>query len=114
MKTLIKLLVAAAIIHAVVRSGASAATYWELKDTAHQMLVFGGGASPEQLHESILAKAAELSVPLAPENVFVRREGVRTTAEGSYTDRVEFLPRYRYPITYTFKVEALSISAQSN
>jgi hypothetical protein len=114
MKTLIKLLIAAAIIHAVVRSGTSAATYYELKDAAHQMIVFGGGASPEQLQEGILAKAAELSVPLAPENVSVRREGVRTTAEASYTDRVEFLPRYRYPIAYTFKVEAVSMAAPAN
>jgi hypothetical protein len=112
MKTVIKLLVAAAILHAVYRAGMSAATYYELKDASQQMLVFGGSATPAQLQESILAKAEELAVPLAPENVIVQREGVRTTAEASYTDPVELFPRYRYPFNYSFRVEAFSLRAQ--
>ena len=112
MKTLLKLLVAAAVLHAVYRAGVSAATYYELKDAAQQMLVFGGGATPGQLQESILAKAEELAVPLAPEDVIVQREGVRTTAEASYTDPIEILPRYRYPFTYSFRVEAISMQTR--
>jgi hypothetical protein len=111
MKTVIKLLVAAAILHAVYRAGMSAATYYELKDAAQQMLVFGGGSTPEQLQEAILVKAEELAVPLAPENVVVLRDGVRTSAEATYTDSVEILPRYRYPFTYSFRVEAISVKA---
>jgi hypothetical protein len=112
MKTILKLLIAAAILHAVYRTGVSAATYYELKDSSQQMLIFGGGASPDQLQESILAKAEELSVALAPENVVVERVGVRTTAEASYTDPVEIFPRYRYPFNYSFRVEAISMRPQ--
>lgn len=111
MKTLIKLLVAAAILHAVYRAGMSAATYYELKDASQQMLVFGGGATPEELQESILAKAEDLAVPLAPENIVVQREGVRTTADATYVDPVEIFPRYRYPFNYSFHVEAISLKA---
>lgn len=112
MKTILKLLIAAAILHAVYRAGVSAARYYELKDASHQMLVFGGGATPDQLQAGILAKAEELAVALAPENVIVQREGVRTTAEASYTDPVEIFPRYRYPFNYSFRVEAVSMRPQ--
>ena len=109
MKTILKLLIAAVILHAVYRAGTSAAAYYQLKDASQQILVFGGRATPAQLQASILAKAEELAVPLAPENVLVERQGVRTTAEASYTDPIELLPRYRYPFTYSFRVEAISL-----
>jgi hypothetical protein len=112
MKTLIKLLVAAAVLHAIYRTGVSAATYYELKDASRQMLIFGDGATLEQLQHGILAKAQELAVPLAAEDVVVERDGVRTTAEASYTDSIEIFPRYRYPYNYSFRVEAISISPQ--
>jgi hypothetical protein len=111
MKTLLKLLVAAAVLHAVFRAGVSATAYYRLKDASQQMLVFAGTATPDQLEESIVAKAEELAVPLDRENVVVQREGGRTTAEASYTDPIEILPRYRYPFTYSFRVEAISTRA---
>jgi hypothetical protein len=111
MKTIIKLLIAAAILHAVVRGGMSASTYYRLKDTTQELIVFGAGASIPDLEEGILIKAEELSVPVEPENVTVRRDVVRTVAEVSYTDAIEFLPRYRYPIDYSFRVEALSLQS---
>ena len=112
MKTLVKLLLAVVVLHAVYRSGVSAATYYELKDASQQMLIFGGGVSPGELQQGILAKATELDVPLAAENLNVERDGVRTTARASYTDSVEIFPRYRYPFNYSFQVEAVSLGTQ--
>ena len=112
MKTLLKLLIAAVILHAVYRAGVSAVTYYQLKDAAQQLLIFGAQASPDQLQQGILTKAEELAVPLAPEDVVVLREGPRTWAEASYTDPIELFPRYRYPFQYSFRVEAISMSPQ--
>jgi hypothetical protein len=114
MTTIIKLLIAAAILHAVVRAGVSAVSYYELKDSSQQMLVFGGEVTEEELAEGILAKASELALPLDPENLAVHRDGVRTVAEASYVDAVELLPRYRVPINYSFRVEALSLQNAQN
>lgn len=109
MKTLIKLLIAAVILHAVYRAGVSAVAYYELKDAAQQLLIFGSDATPDQIHASILAKAEELALPLEPDNVIVLRDGPRTWAEATYVDPIELFPRYRYPFTYSFRVEALSM-----
>ncbi len=112
MKTILKLLIAAVVLHGLYRAGVSAATYYELKDASQQMLVFGGRATPAQLQSGIVSKAEELAVPLSSENVVVTRDGIRTTAEASYTDSVEIFPRYRYPINYSFRVEAISMGMQ--
>lgn len=108
MKTIIQLLIVAAILHAVGRAALSAMTYYELKDASHEILVFGRDASEDQLAEGILVKASELHVPLQPEALAVRRDADRTVAEASYTETVELLPRYRFPVKYSFRVEALS------
>ena|SRR5687768_10570558 len=108
MKTIIKLLITAAILNAVVRTGMAAMDYYQLKDATQQLLVLGDEASIEQLQSGVLTKAAELDLPVLPENVSVRREGPRTTAEASYTQAIEFFPRYQYPVTFSFQVEAVS------
>lgn len=109
MKTIVKLVIAAAILHAVARTGMSAMTYYQLKDASQELLVFGSQASEEELQDEILYRAMELSVPLLPENLIVTRDEVRTIAEASYTEAVELLPSYRYPVTYSFRVEARSL-----
>ncbi len=107
MKTAFKLLLVAAVLNGVVRTGMSAVTYYQLKDSAQQMLVFGQRATPDELQEGIVTKAGELSLPLTFENLTVRRDSLRTVATGAYTETVEVFPLYRYPIDYSFTVEAL-------
>ena len=47
-------------------------------------------------------------MPLAPENLNVRRDGARTTADAAYTQPVEVLPSYRYPVRFSFSVEGIN------
>ena len=111
MKALIKLLIAGAIIHAAVRGGLAVADYYQLKDEARQLVIFGAKVSPDELAMQIVAKAAARGVPLQPENVRVEREGYRTTAHGTYTQDIELLPRYRRAFAFTFDVEGISMGA---
>lgn len=109
MQTLIKLLVAAIVINAVARGGMAAWSYFQLKDAALQTVVFGAGQTTEQLAESIVQRAAELEVPLQAGGVEVVRQGMRTVATASYTQRVEFFPRYEYPVKFSFSVDGVAI-----
>jgi hypothetical protein len=61
------------------------------------------------LRDEILAKAKELSLPIQPDDVRVRRDGVRTTAQAAYTQPVEFFPKFQYPIKFSFLVDAVSL-----
>ena len=67
MKTVIKLAIAAAVLHAVVRSGISVSTYYQLKDATLQLLIFGDDATTTEIHHDIVATAEGLHVALAAE-----------------------------------------------
>ena len=109
MKTIIKILIAAALLNAAVRGGMVALTYYQFRDRTEQLVIFGAGSTPAELHNQIVETAAELSVPIAPEDIIVEREGSRTRAEASYVQPVEFFPNYTYPVNLSFRVEGFSV-----
>ena len=111
MKTVIKILIAAAIINATARVGMAAARYYQLKDESQELVTFGGNIVPGELQNQILLKAEELQLPLAAEDILVTREGLRTWASAAYTDSVEVFPNYKYPIRFQFKVEGVNMGA---
>src|SRR5262245_45970608 len=109
MKTLFKLVVALLILNAAARGAWCMWTYYQFKDTAQQLVLFGQKATPEELQGSILARATELSLPVKSDDVDVRRDGVRTVAQASYTQPVEFFPNYPYPVKLSFSVDAVAL-----
>jgi len=111
MKTVIKLLIAIAIINATARVGMAAARYYQLKDESQELVTFGGNIVPGELQNQILLKAEELQLPLAFDDILVSRQGLRTTASAAYTDSVEVFPNYTYPIRFQFQVEGVNMGA---
>ena len=57
MKTIIKILIAAAVINAVARGCLAASRYYELKDDTQQALTFGGQSPTDQIQNQILESA---------------------------------------------------------
>jgi hypothetical protein len=110
-KTLVKLLVAAAIINATARVGFAAARYYQLKDESQELVTFGSHMVPGELQNQILLKAEALELPVAFEDILVTRQGLRTTASAAYTDSVEVFPNYKYPIRFQFTVEGINMGA---
>ena len=109
MKTILKLLVAAVILNAAAHGGLAAWGYFQLKDAAQQTVVFGANLSTQEIANAILRRAAELGIPLQPEAVDVTRDGPRTVAKASYTQRVQVVPRYEYPVTFSFSVDGMAV-----
>ncbi len=113
MKTLIKLVIAAIVLNALVRTGLAASSYYQFKDATQQVIVFGTRLRIDELHREIMTRAGELELPLDPADVVVRRDGLRTIVEGSYTQSIELFPNYLYPYTFTFDVEARGLNAST-
>jgi hypothetical protein len=111
MNTVIKLLLAAAIINATARVGIAAARYYQLKDESQELVTFGGNVVPDELQNQILLKAEELQLPLDLDDILVTRQGLRTTASAAYTASVEVFPNYQYPIRFQFQVEGVNMGA---
>ena len=113
MGTLIKLLIAGLIVNAAVHAGMTYWRFYQFQDEAEQVIRFGGSQPPTALHDQLVAKAATLEVPATPEEIDVQRAGTITTATAAYTEPVELLPRYRYPLKLSFRVEAFSVVGAS-
>jgi hypothetical protein len=111
MKTVLKLVVAVALLNAVVRGADAAWNYYQLKDAAQRSLLFGGQATSEQIHGQIMSAAADLRLPLKPEDLTVRTRTGRRTAVASYTQPVEFFPNYQYPVAFSFSLDANTVGA---
>jgi hypothetical protein len=111
MKTLFKLAVAILVLNGAIRGGLAMWQYYQFKDAAQQVVLFGQRAEPEEITANIVARATELSVPLKADDVKVSRDAARTIAEGSYIRPVDFFPNYPYPVKFTFVVDAVSLGA---
>lgn len=109
MKTIVKLVITFAIIHAAFRAGDAAWNFYQLKDAAQQTVVFGGSATDNELQAQILKRAEELEVPLVAENIVISREGALTEAAVAYRQEIELLPRYKYPHDFKFKVNGVAV-----
>jgi hypothetical protein len=109
MKTVLKLVIAVALLNAVVRAGDSAWNYYQLKDSAERALLFGSKSTSQQLHQQIMESAMDLQLPLKPEDLRVRWRTGRRVAEAQYTQQIEFLPSYPYPVVFSFSVDAVAV-----
>ena len=109
MKTLLKLIVAGAILFGAYRAGMAEYRFSQLKESTHSILVLGTETPVEDLRQQILKRAGDLVLPVSEENVDVAREGVRTTATVSYHQNVEIFPGFTYPRDYSFSDEIAAL-----
>jgi hypothetical protein len=109
LKTIIKLLIAAAILNAVGRCSIAAWHYYQFKDETQLLVTHGGTVPVNTLSNQILDKAMAMALPVLPENVDVQRVDNRTLATVKYSQDVEVFPRYKYPVTFQFAVDAVYV-----
>ena len=110
MKTVIKVVIAIALINAAARVGMAYAGYYQLKDQVQELITFNGAKmSDGELQNQILDRATSLNLPIAVENIDVQHDGLKTMASTTYAQAVEVFPNYKYPINFHFTVESLAM-----
>jgi hypothetical protein len=112
-RTVVKLLVVGALLHAGVRAGIAASKYYRLRDAAWQIVVRSAGVPPNRVADLIFERAVELDVPLERHDVDVRRETDLTTADAFYIESVLLLPGFGYSVDLSFSVEARAIEVST-
>jgi len=113
MKALIKLTIAALIVHATWRAGAAYWQYYQFRDGVQQIAQFSGKLSENELHSRVLEVGRSFEVPLEPGRVNVRRRENHTLIDASYDERIEVFPRYYYPWQFNVKADAFTIVAKN-
>jgi hypothetical protein len=110
MRTIIKLLIVAAVVNATVRVAAVSWQHYQFEDATQQVLLFGRSATETQLHDLIAQRAVDFEIPIDPASIEVVREPSRTLARASYIRPVELFPRYFYPMDFSFEVDTLAVN----
>jgi hypothetical protein len=112
MKALIKIAIAALIVHAVWRTGEVFWRHYQFEDGVEATAQFSGRRSTQELHARVMELAKEFQIPLAPRNVNVRRLEDHTLITAVYTERIEVVPRYFYPWQFRVNVDRFTITAR--
>jgi hypothetical protein len=110
MKTIIKLVVAALVVHATYRAASVYLRYYNFRDDVQQIAQFSGRQTDNELRNKVMEAAQERQIPLDPEVVTVRRPPNHLIIDATYSERIELLPRYFYPWQFKLDVDVLTVS----
>jgi hypothetical protein len=109
MKTILKLVIAALIIHACWRAGSAYWRYYRFKDEVQQAALFGLSKSESDLQKSVIETARRMQLPLAPGSVSVHREENHTYVTATYTEQVQLVPTYYFPYVFDVNLDVLTL-----
>jgi hypothetical protein len=105
-KKLITLVIVLLTAHAAYRVGSAYWVYYHFEDAIQEVAQFGGNSTDTEIRARVMKAAAETGVPLKAEGIDVRKTQAKLFIDASYDTRLEVLPRYYYPWTFTASVSA--------
>jgi hypothetical protein len=117
-RVLIKLAIAALVIHAAWRVGSTFWRYYQFEDALQELAQFSESRTDKQLCDQAMEKAANLGVPIAADDLTIRRGAnpvfncergfqggvpparggvgpAKIFIDGVYTDQLQILPGYQ-------------------
>ena len=112
MKTLVKLVIAAAVIHATWKGGAAYMRYWQFKEQVTEIAQFGVRRTDNELRNLVLEAAQQKEIPVEPDAINVQRRQAHIIIDANYLERVEVLPGYFYPWNAKTHVDVLTLVLQ--
>ena len=107
MKTLLKLIVVGLMLNALWRLGSAYVSFYEFRDSVRLEAV--RSKSDDVLRQKILELASTYNLPVAEEDITIRREEHHTYVESPYTALVPVLPGYKYQWPFKVDVDAYVI-----
>jgi hypothetical protein len=102
MKTIIKIVIAVALLTACFQASRVALNNFQFEDAAQQRMLFDTRASEAEVVNIMLKLASEYAIPLKDSDIAVSTVGQDRIVEMNYTLNVELLPGlFKYPWTFT-------------
>ena len=110
MKTLVRLVIAALVLHATFRAGTVYLRHYQYRDSVEQTALFSQRRSDAEIRDQVVELAKFHRVPVKVEDVQVNRTESHLLVNVSYDERIELLPRYFYPWRFNLNVNSLIIN----
>ena len=114
MKVLLKLAIVALLANMTWHVWGVYSAHFKFKDAVHSTSQYHGSRSEQELHSRILELAAQYDVPVTDANFTIRREQNHTIVDGSYIRPVEFLPGFKYAVTFNWHVDTFTMTGAPN
>jgi hypothetical protein len=111
MRTLIKLAVAALVLHGAWRVGSAYWTYYSFEDDLQGMAQFAGRGSDAELRDRVMVIARDHRIAVDSESVRVSRPPGQLVIEAAYTDQILILPLFPYPWQFRARARVWSTAA---
>jgi hypothetical protein len=92
MKTIIKIVIAMAVLLACFNVGRALFSNYQFEDDVHNALLFNPRADEQQIVEMILKTASEYEIDVDPSDIDISTRGQDLTVTVSYTMPVTVLP----------------------
>lgn len=112
MKTIVKLILTALVLHATWRAGTVYLRYYNFKDDVTQIAQFGTRQTDNELRNAVVDAAKRRDIALDADAVTVLRQNYRIIIDSHYSERVELAPRYFYPWNARVHVDVLTLVLQ--
>jgi hypothetical protein len=110
MRTLIKLAIAALIVHAAYQVGTAYWEHYQFTDAVQQVAQFGEREPVESIKQRVLDLAAERHLPIEADALTVERGPRRIDVDGTYTREILLAPGFQRPWTFTVDVVVLTLN----
>lgn len=110
MKTLLKLAIAALIVHAGYQVGMAYWEHYQFQDAVQQVAQFAERETVDQLEARVLDLASERGLPLAEGDLTVARQQRRITIDGKYSREILLAPGFRRPWDFSLHVIVLTLN----
>lgn len=110
MKTVLTLLVAAAVLLATYRVGHVYWDHYQFEDAVKEAAQFSDKNKADDLAARVLDIAGRMEIPLAPDQLSITREQRRVTIDARYVRQIEVLPRVCVDREFAVHVSVLSMN----
>jgi hypothetical protein len=92
MKTIIKIVLALAVLTAAAQAGLAALANYQFQDAVHEALIFSPNSSDSDIKDTVVELATKQGLPVGLEDVTVRQVGPDLLVDVTYETEVRLLP----------------------
>lgn len=110
MKTLLKLAIAALVVHAGYQVGMAYWQHYQFQDAVQQVAQFAEREPDATLKARVLELAAERDLPIADEALTIERAQRRIEVNGAYVRDITLAPGFSRPWDFTVHVVVLTLN----
>jgi hypothetical protein len=100
----IKLGLAALVANATWHVYLAYSAHYKFRDSVEHAAQVRGNQTDDQLHEAMVDIAAENDIPIEPDEIVVKREGISTLVKADYKRDIDLLPGRPYPWSFSFQI----------